>query len=56
MIPDLIMLRLGELNLKGRNRSRFENTVLRHIKKSGGALYEAYVYHGVRADLHSFER
>lgn len=33
MIPDLIMLRLGELNLKGRNRSRFENTVLRHIKK-----------------------
>jgi tRNA uracil 4-sulfurtransferase len=30
---ELIMLRLGELTLKGRNRSRFEHRVMQHIRK-----------------------
>jgi thiamine biosynthesis protein ThiI len=33
MKPDLIVVRLGELTLKGRNRSRFEKTVHRHIRR-----------------------
>ncbi|NDI33698.1 tRNA uracil 4-sulfurtransferase ThiI [Chengkuizengella sediminis] len=32
MKPDYILLRLGELTLKGRNRSVFENRVLTHIR------------------------
>jgi tRNA uracil 4-sulfurtransferase len=33
MKAELIMLRLGELTLKGRNRSRFEHRVMQHIRK-----------------------
>lgn len=29
---DMLLLRFGELTLKGRNRNRFENTVLKHVK------------------------
>lgn len=34
MKPDMIMLRLGELTLKGKNRSRFEKAVFEQVKKS----------------------
>jgi thiamine biosynthesis protein ThiI len=34
MKPDMIMLRLGELTLKGKNRSRFEKVVFEQVKKS----------------------
>lgn len=33
MEPDLLVLRLGELTLKGRNRHRFEKNVLQHVKR-----------------------
>ncbi|AHV98410.1 tRNA uracil 4-sulfurtransferase ThiI [Paenibacillus sabinae] len=29
---DMLLLRFGEFTLKGKNRSRFENTMLRHVK------------------------
>ncbi|UUZ96115.1 tRNA 4-thiouridine(8) synthase ThiI [Paenibacillus sp. P25] len=34
MKPELIVLRFGELTLKGRNRSRFENSVLNQVKRA----------------------
>jgi thiamine biosynthesis protein ThiI len=34
MKPDVIMLRLGELTLKGKNRSRFEKVVFEQVKKA----------------------
>jgi thiamine biosynthesis protein ThiI len=34
MEPNVIMLKLGELMLKGKNRSRFEKTVFEQIKKA----------------------
>ncbi|WP_248926635.1 tRNA uracil 4-sulfurtransferase ThiI [Paenibacillus hamazuiensis] len=33
MKPDLIVVRLGELTLKGRNRHRFEKKVISHIRR-----------------------
>ncbi|WP_068696494.1 tRNA uracil 4-sulfurtransferase ThiI [Paenibacillus yonginensis] len=33
MNGDMLMLRLGEIMMKGRNRSRFENAVLAHVKR-----------------------
>ncbi|CAM3434488.1 tRNA uracil 4-sulfurtransferase ThiI [Marinicrinis lubricantis] len=33
MQPDHILLRFGELTLKGRNRSRFENQVVSHVQR-----------------------
>jgi thiamine biosynthesis protein ThiI len=33
MNPDFVMLRLGELTLKGRNRYRFEQTVLQQVRE-----------------------
>jgi len=33
MKPDCLLLKLGELTLKGRNRSRFERAVLRQIRR-----------------------
>ncbi len=36
MQPELILLRFGELTLKGRNRSRFEDMVISHIRKLTG--------------------
>lgn len=33
MTAELILLRLGELTLKGRNRARFENRVMQHVRK-----------------------
>lgn len=30
---DLLLLRFGELNLKGKNRSRFEKTVIQHFRR-----------------------
>jgi thiamine biosynthesis protein ThiI len=36
--PDFVILRLGELTLKGRNRSRFEQTALRHVREALGDL------------------
>src|SRR5690625_1174272 len=33
MNPDYVMLRFGELSLKGRNRHIFENQVIQHIKE-----------------------
>ncbi|MCD1261547.1 tRNA 4-thiouridine(8) synthase ThiI [Paenibacillus athensensis] len=33
MKPDCLLLKLGELTLKGRNRSRFEKAVLRQIRR-----------------------
>lgn len=33
MYPDIILVRFGELTLKGRNRKRFENSVIDQIKK-----------------------
>jgi thiamine biosynthesis protein ThiI len=32
--PDYVILRLGELTLKGRNRSRFEQTALRYVREA----------------------
>ncbi|MEI7026718.1 tRNA uracil 4-sulfurtransferase ThiI [Paenibacillus sp. y28] len=32
MKPDLVVLRMGELTLKGKNRSKFENRVIQHIQ------------------------
>ncbi|SFL32339.1 thiamine biosynthesis protein ThiI [Paenibacillus sp. 1_12] len=34
MKPNMIMLRLGELTLKGKNRSKFEKVVFEQVKKS----------------------
>jgi thiamine biosynthesis protein ThiI len=33
MIPDYILLRFGELTLKGKNRFRFENSVITQVRK-----------------------
>mgnify|MGYP001435500721 CR=1 FL=1 len=33
MNPDFVLLRLGEITLKGRNRTRFEQTVLQHVRE-----------------------
>lgn len=30
---DMLLLRFGEFTLKGKNRTRFEKTVLRHVKE-----------------------
>ncbi|GFR37434.1 putative tRNA sulfurtransferase [Insulibacter thermoxylanivorax] len=40
MQPELILLRFGELTLKGRNRSRFEDMVISHIRKLTGDYSE----------------
>jgi thiamine biosynthesis protein ThiI len=34
MKPSIILVRCGEMTLKGRNRARFENTMLKHIRKA----------------------
>jgi len=36
MQPDLILLRFGELTLKGKNRTRFEDMVISHIRNLTG--------------------
>lgn len=38
MNPDWLILRLGELTLKGRNRGRFEKSVMAQIHKVLGAF------------------
>jgi len=40
MNPELVLVRLGELTLKGRNRQRFERAVLQHIKRALGEFPE----------------
>jgi thiamine biosynthesis protein ThiI len=36
--PDFVILRLGELTLKGRNRSRFEQMALLHVREALGDM------------------
>lgn len=45
MQPEHILLRFGELTLKGRNRRRFEQTIIQHIKRLLKGFEQAKIQH-----------